>query len=374
MPNLSPLVELGSLEAEPVQPTFKMYSGALKTFEREDGRKMLSCTASSSVEDLHGDTMTASCVTDMAPQAKRKSMVIFLNHSYDVPEDVFGYVTDSRIVSRTADENGAVFDLDLDIVLNEANDRAIQTYEAIKEQGVKLGVSIGALITDWTLKDEKAGFWGGLNIESVNLLEASIVGIPANPRSWVQNAVRALKSVVPNGGVPEEAPVANKTASITAGEAGPEVVKQLPDEKAEPTTTANVDADAAPVLEIAAEADADTSTEKTEEPTSTVDLDAALEKVNAALAGDSNAAQDFLKAAFIAAMQRIEALEIELAAAVTAKEEAEANFNEAGSILEMVADLPLGRKATVTPAITSFKAKYSGMYSDGLLALLDSNE
>lgn len=374
MPNLSPLVELGSLEAEPVQPTFKMYSGALKTFEREDGRKMLSCTASSSVEDLHGDTMTASCVTDMAPQAKRKSMVIFLNHSYDVPEDVFGYVTDSRIVSRSADENGAVFDLDLDIVLNEANDRAIQTYEAIKEQGVKLGVSIGALITDWTLKDEKAGFWGGLIIESVNLLEASIVGIPANPRSWVQNAVRALKSVVPNGGVPEEAPVANKTASITVGEAGPEVVKQLPDEKVEPTTTANVDADAAPVTEITAEADADTSTEKTEEPTSTVDLDAALEKVNAALAGDSNAAQDFLKAAFIAAMQRIEALEIELAAAVTAKEEAEANFNEAGTILEMVADLPLGRKATVTPAITSFKAKYSGMYSDGLLALLDSNE
>src|SRR6185295_18559592 len=197
---LNPVTISGEVEAS--QPTFKMYSGALKAFEREDGRKMLSCTASSSVEDLHGDTMTASCVQDMAPQAKRKSMVIFLNHSYDVPEDVFGYVADARVVSRATDTDGsAIFDLDLDIVLNEANDRAIATYAAIKDQGVKLGVSIGALITDWKLKDEKAGWWGGLIIEGVNLLEASIVGIPANPRSWVQNAVRALKSILPAGPV-----------------------------------------------------------------------------------------------------------------------------------------------------------------------------
>jgi len=371
-------------------PTFKMYSGALKAFEREDGRKMLSCTASSSVEDLHGDTMTSSCVQDMGPQAKRKSMVIFLNHSYDVPEDVFGYVADARVVSRATDTDGsAIFDLDLDIVLNEANDRAIATYAAIKDQGVKLGVSIGALITDWKLKDEKAGWWGGLIIEGVNLLEASIVGIPANPRSWVQNAVRALKSILPAGPVVvgeagEEKFVVGKEITgklVGVGSMKPEpgepqqgdIINSEPLTPAEAKTseTKSVETESAPEGESTEDED-DASTEKTEEPTSTVDLDAALEKVNAALEGDDGAVSEFFKTAFVSAMERIESLETELAAAVSAKAEAEANFNEAATIVEMVANLPLGRKAVVSPAIASFQETYRGMYSDNLLALLDS--
>jgi len=360
---LTPVLRQGEAPA----PTFKLYSGALKAFEREDGRKMLSCTASSSVEDLHGDTMTAACVQDMAPQAKRKSMVIFLNHSYDVPEDVFGYVADSRVVSRATDTDGsAVFDLDLDIVLNEANERAIATYTAIKDQGVKLGVSIGALITDWKLKDEKAGWWGGLIIEGVNLLEASIVGIPANPRSWVQNAVKALKSILPT----ETKSDAADDAKVITDAACPNCGKQMTDGHTCAATTPDVTADAAPDEETT-ESDADASTEKTEEPTSTVDLDAALEKVEAA-AGDD--AVLWLREAFIAAMNRIEALEKELSDAVSAKEQAEANFQEAASIVEIIATLPQGRKATVAPAVTSFKERYHGMYSDSLLTLLDSNE
>ena len=100
-----------------------------------------------------------------------------------------------------------------------------------------------------------------------------------------------------------------------------------------------------------------------------MDLAAALEKVEAA-AGDD--AVLWLREAFVAAMNRVEALEKELSDAVTAKEQAEANFQEAATIVEMVADLPLGRKAVVNPAITSFQNTYRGMYSDSLLALLDS--
>ena len=365
-----PDVEIG----DNLGPTFKMYSGALKAFEGPDGRKMLSCTASSSVEDLHGDTMTASCVSDMAPQAKRKNMVIFLNHSYDVPEDVFGYVADARIVSRATDADGSsIMDLDLDIVLNEANDRAIQTYAAIKEQGVKLGVSIGALITDWTLKDEKAGFWGGLIIEGVNLLEASIVGIPANPRSWVQNAVRALKSITP-------AAMKAATKEIISGEDATkeitgEVVDGPPAADGEPqlgdvvNSESVTDAEASASEEKTTDESADASTEKAEEPTNDVDLVAALEKVEAA-AGDD--AVLWLREAFVAAMNRVGELETQLAAEITAREQAEDYFQEAASIVEMVANLPLGRKAVAAPVVTSFQEKYRGMYSDSLLTLLDS--
>ena len=356
-------------------PSFKMFSGALKAYSDSDGRKMLSCTASSSVEDLHGDTITAACVSDMGPQAKRKSMVIFLNHSYDVPEDVFGYVADARTVSRATDAAGAgIMDLDLDIVLNEANPRAIATYEAIKDQGVKLGVSIGAIVTDWDLKDEKAGFWGGLIINGVNLLEASIVGIPANPRSWVQNAVRAIKTALPHDRIGGPIELKAATEQVNAADIDKEADIEAEKAAACPECGAMGDCshksvDSAALIETSAAAD--TSTEKTEEPTDDVDLEAALEKVEAA-AGDD--AVLWLRSAFIAAMNRIEALEKELNDERAAKEQAEANFQEAASIVEIMADLPVGRKAVVKPQITNFQEKFKGMYSDSLLRRLDSIE
>jgi hypothetical protein len=80
-------------------------------------------------------------------------------------------------------------DLDFDIRLNESNPRALQTYEAIKS-GVKLGTSIGAIVRH---AEKKKG--GGLRIDDLELLEASIVGIPANPRSWVQYAVKSINAL-----------------------------------------------------------------------------------------------------------------------------------------------------------------------------------
>lgn len=163
--------------------------------QAEDGRQTLHCTASSTVEDLHGDTMTDECVRDMAVQAKAKAMTIFLNHRYQVPEDVFGKTFDSQVTNRTFDAEGkAVWDMDLDLVLAGTNPRVPATYALIANDEIKLGVSIGANITEWEFKDEKLGWWGGLVIKKVNLLEASIVGIPANQRSWVQNAVAAIKA------------------------------------------------------------------------------------------------------------------------------------------------------------------------------------
>jgi hypothetical protein len=177
------------------EPRFKIFTGALKAYTTPEGRKAIHCTASSNIEDLHGDTMTDDCVRDMSAQAIAKSMNIFLNHSYDVPEDVFGTTIGSDVVIR-ADGTTPYVDMDLDVRVDETNPRAVQTYAAIHgpngDDGVKLGVSIGAMVEEWEFKDKEKGFWGGMTIKKVNLLEASIVGIPANPRSWVRNGVFAI--------------------------------------------------------------------------------------------------------------------------------------------------------------------------------------
>jgi hypothetical protein len=139
--------------------------------------------------------MTDDCVRDMAVQAKAKGLTIFLNHKYNVPEDVFGVATGAAVTSREQQDGNPIWDLDLDIDLAGTNERVPKTYALIKQDKVKLGVSIGAMIEDWDFKDEDKGFFGGLLIKKVNLLEASIVGIPAQQRSWVQNAVWAIKAL-----------------------------------------------------------------------------------------------------------------------------------------------------------------------------------
>lgn len=172
-------------------PRFQIFSGALKAWEAE-GQRVLSTTASSTVEDLHGDDFTPQALHQMAASAKGSGMTIFLNHDYKVPQDVFGSTVDAEVTQRGMDKNSKpIWDLDLTISVAESNPKALETYEMVKK-GTKLGVSIGALIHDYTTKDN-----GRYSISDVELLEASIVGIPANPRSWVRSAVKALNSLPP---------------------------------------------------------------------------------------------------------------------------------------------------------------------------------
>lgn len=183
---------------------FKIYSGALKAYETPDSKKMLRTTASSTIKDLAGDRMTDKAIQKMADSAI--GMTIFLNHSYDVPEDVFGTVKSVDIVRR--DE---FRDLDFEIELADGSDRADKTFNYIKN-GTKLGTSIGAIIKDG-YKDED-----GYVFDDVALLEASIVGIPANPRSWVQYALKALRNEAPGVG---ETPTMSPGARIIQNIAEP---------------------------------------------------------------------------------------------------------------------------------------------------------
>ena len=178
--------------------TFKIFAPMLKASMGTDGKMRLHGIASSSVKDRHGDTMQPSALMDMERSANN-NLTIFLNHSYDVPEDVAGHV--ERALLRSHPQDPDIHDLSMDIVVNQTNPRAVKAWEAI-EAGTQLGLSIGAMIPEGgATRDRKSGTY---NIEHVELLETSLVGVPANPRSWVEYAVKSLNGNVTKDEEPSE--------------------------------------------------------------------------------------------------------------------------------------------------------------------------
>lgn len=169
---------------------FKIFSGILRATRGSDGKMRLHGVASSTVKDRHGDLMERSAIEDME-RAANDNLTIFLNHSYNVPEDVAGSVERATMIERGVDNVGnPIWDLDFDVLVNQKNPRAVDAFGAI-EEGTKLGLSIGAMIPEGgARRNKKTGTYA---FDHVDLLETSIVGIPANPRSWISNAVKALK-------------------------------------------------------------------------------------------------------------------------------------------------------------------------------------
>lgn len=152
-----------------------------------DEKPAVRVTASSTSIDLATDRFAKSALVQMAAQFPQ--MTIFLNHKYNVPEDVFGKVSSAELVERDG-----YTDLDLEVDVS-SNARAIETYAMIKD-GTVLGVSIGVLVLDADyVEDEKTKGAKILEITSVHTLEASVVGIPANRRSWVQGAIKAASAL-----------------------------------------------------------------------------------------------------------------------------------------------------------------------------------
>lgn len=232
------------------RPDFKIFTKGMEVVRSEDteddGLRRIRCIASSSVKDLHGDVMTQHCIRSMAKQAE--GLTIFRNHSYRVPEDVFGKVEKSRTkkvsaaearkngwVEESASSNEDVVLLQLDIAVS-AGKEIDDTMQHIAN-GVTLGISIGANITDYEeAEGDGNSWWPPLIINDVDLLEASIVGIPANPLSWIEGATKGLitKGALP--GVTEttfkRAQKAARTSAETDGWEDPKVTKKAKDDEA----------------------------------------------------------------------------------------------------------------------------------------------
>lgn len=162
----------------------------------EDGEEewLLNGIASSTIKDRHGDVMLPSALVDMERSAN-DGLTMFLNHKYEVPEDVAGTVKSAKIVSfgNEAETGAPIYDLDYAFRVNKRNERAKNSFLAIQDK-TKLGLSIGARIPEGgAIRNKKTG---KLLIAHVDLLETSIVGVPANPRSWVERSVEAVKEAV----------------------------------------------------------------------------------------------------------------------------------------------------------------------------------
>jgi len=204
------------ITADVTKRDFSLFTGLLKTARTDDGL-ILSGIASSTIKDRHGDTMTANALKSMLESAD--GMTIYLNHEYKVPEDVAGTVRRAWIEKASDD----LHDLHFEIGINEENPRAVQAFNAI-DKGTKLGLSIGAMIPEGGAKRNKSN--GAYIIDDVELLETSIVSIPANPRSWVEYARKSLmtKSDIPEIEDDDEPVVEEINGNEDDPETSPEVI------------------------------------------------------------------------------------------------------------------------------------------------------
>lgn len=189
----------------------------------------------------------------MAKQAVGKT--IFLNHSYKMPEDIFGVVEKARtktisaaeaksqgLIDKTA-SNDPITLLDITVLQDNSNDRAEKLFSSM-ENGITVGISIGAMITDYDEDPDYTGdWWPPLIINDVTLLEASMVGIPANPLSWVENATKGLIVKGAIKGATESTYNRARQRGILSASAGEESTVDPEDETVEATAEAEVAAE-----------------------------------------------------------------------------------------------------------------------------------
>lgn len=360
--------------AEAPPQRFDIFTGILKAGGGDGEPMTLSGVASSNVEDLHGDTIERSALKDMEGQVAN-GLTIFLNHSYQVPEDVAGYTDSAKMRKRGEDGDGnAVWDLDMDISINDENPRAVEAWRGIRKKGAKVGLSIGANIPKGGYEvDRKTG---AKTIKRINLLETSIVGIPANPRSWISKAVEAIEhepdslhdlmvhAVLEAEEVKEAPPADDRDEDDTAlaGEAEPELVETSPDQPDVQEDDSTPDADPSdPGSEVeTADASAETSGVSPLEGDTAV-VEAAIESLDQ-VEGEVNAThlQMAVDIGRALAEQLVDARKSR-DEALRAKAEAERERDEAieqssqvlaqtAEIVEAVGKMPLGRKTFIKEA------------------------
>lgn len=401
-----------------MNPKFQIFTGLLKAYEGEDGSKRFRTTASSTISDLAKDEILIPAIEEMATKAQG-NLTIFLNHEYRVPEDVLGSVEATQMATRGVDSEGnPIVDLDFDVRLNESNPRAVQTYEAIKS-GVKLGTSIGAIVRQ---AEKKKG--GGLRISSLELLEASIVGIPANPRSWVQYATKSINSLEDGGSsflVDEDTVLKDveetleKIAAEQSADDSTEIEKAMcPDcgkgvsasgcgnayhKAAEPEVTEAAPDKEASTVSVNVTVDSDSTQDASPSTPEPVLADETADGDDAVLGDSITQDQEpdltkekppvsppteeevlerlFATADFASVVTKLQEVvkeltdkDKELRKTTDQRDELKENLAVAKEIIDRIADLPVGRKTRFSGAVTDFRKRFP-QYDDEFMKFLE---
>lgn len=146
---------------------------------------------SATTTDLYSDVMTLAALEMMQAQSIGKT--VHLNHNFDLPDDVFGIIENAEIEQREAQdpvtgEIGNFYFLIFTARLATSNPPAVKAYELVQE-----GIQLGASVTIYIQESERSS--DGRNfLNKVYFLEVSIVSIPANQSSWVEQLGKAIKA------------------------------------------------------------------------------------------------------------------------------------------------------------------------------------
>lgn len=137
--------------------------------------------------DRHDEIITSEALSKGASSLKKNSTV-FLNHDYNkLP---VGKVVESQFVNKS-DFSG----IEIKVGVSKTADR-IWT---LIEEGILTSFSIGGRLLDYEIKEMEKGTYVGL-IKDMDIVEVSLVGIPANPnakfvtsKSFVKSLTKALE-------------------------------------------------------------------------------------------------------------------------------------------------------------------------------------
>lgn len=173
--------------------TFKFFTNTLKAIKEGNTRYITGIASSTSI-DRENDRMSESALHTMKATAEA-NLTIFTNHEYKVPDDLFGSCTEATVKAQKDKEpivikstDGSIeittftpqeFEVKIKVVSDEVNPKAGQLYKAI-EEGVNLGFSIGGVVKSAQKVLDAATEKVFNLIESIDLYEISVVGIPAN--------------------------------------------------------------------------------------------------------------------------------------------------------------------------------------------------
>lgn len=218
-------------------PTFKILTdGAIKAYTDDSGVRRFELIASSDGPDLVDDVMSSKALKAMENAAPGTTM--FLNHSYNIPEDVFGSVEEASLQKQSSGGTAKTV-LVYKGVVEDGNERAVKTHDMMVKGKTKLGASVSVLITDRSFNQS-----GNRIIDDVRYLECSIVGIPCNQDSWVTRASKALNTnpteTSLTGQIDQFAAAVEKLIPVPAGSVIQAGLQSAGDRRNAPTSTSQL--------------------------------------------------------------------------------------------------------------------------------------
>lgn len=185
-PNVS-FEDVMATKGQGYKPDFRIFTAGIESDRKND--RLVHMVGSSTEKDLQGDTMSILALQSMTKAAP--NLTVWLNHNYDLPDSIFGSIIQTPSIMHR--EGLADLHLDVDVELENPAAARVKRYI---DNGRRLGCSIGCMVTKYEVPEDDNGVdtWGmqPITIHEVYVVEYSVVGIPANQRSWVENAIRGV--------------------------------------------------------------------------------------------------------------------------------------------------------------------------------------